>query len=392
LINIITIYANEEPIDAIASFISQNNLSSSYRTSILTDACELLSCSRVQPIIFRQQIDLGLPDLAELIILEDEEPVDAVYQFVVDYDLPDESKDFLMDSILSNEELQHFITREAAIVWEQDIDSVGMLYIYEEEEPVDAIASFLVEEAGLEDYEDRIAAQNQILELACEEVLCSRSRALVWSSPVENEDGVYVGDVEVLEGDEPVDVIHNFVAVNELLLDYREAILEACCEQVSCSRVLPLVYTQNIQNENGASIGQLEVLEGDELIDNVVKFLIDTKPNIDEVALKNHFFQHACNIQGVVCTRNTAKLYERGFDLGQERDLSTPKPPTLKITVMEFEEPVDVIWRWILNHPQLDQSDEVRAKNLRLLYFRNIKKHICEVSERSEASLDEDEN
>lgn len=74
---------------------------------------------------------------------------------------------------------------------------------------------------------------------------------MVWSERVESEDGVEVGEVEVLEGDEPVDAIHKFVVENGLTMEYRDLILQMCCEAIDCERDRPLAYEKTVNDEHG---------------------------------------------------------------------------------------------------------------------------------------------
>ena len=288
-----------------------------------------------------------------------------------------------MDVVRQEPLLTELITRDVAMIWSQEIEDGGVVEVYEGEEPVDVIANFLISEFGLEEFDDRQEYQEQILDIACSEIYCTRSRALVWTESIALEDGMYVGEVEVLEGDEPIDAIHNFATKHGLSVDYREGILQMCCEVLECERVTPQVYSKTINNEHGEIIGDLKVFEGDELVDNVVRFLIDNAMSADIVQMKNYFFDDACGRYGIVCTRNVAVLYERGFNLGLDEEEGEKK-----LVITEVEDPVDKIWSWITNHLSINQSPSNHDQ--RLKYFTNIKKVIC--SDPSDETLSYSDN
>lgn len=43
------IYEGKEPVDAAYEFVSQHNLSLGYRHTILSEACNVVECHRLQP-------------------------------------------------------------------------------------------------------------------------------------------------------------------------------------------------------------------------------------------------------------------------------------------------------------------------------------------------------
>ena len=116
----------------------------------------------------------------------------------------------------------------------------------------------------------------------------------------------------------------------------------------------------------------MQAFEGDELVDNVVRFLIDTQMTADINSMKNYFFEDACGKYGVSCTRNIGVLYERGFNLGLSDQIDSrddddgEEAAASKITITEVDDPVDKIWWWIENHPQIDQSEVSTSQQSRL--------------------------
>ena len=115
------IYENEEPIDIISEFIAAKNLSRDYRHALLSSACEVVVCTRLEAAVFRQFIDLGYAEMVEMLILEGEEPADAVYSFCVEYELGDDGREMLMSIVNNEPSLQPYITRQVALIWEQPV-------------------------------------------------------------------------------------------------------------------------------------------------------------------------------------------------------------------------------------------------------------------------------
>ena len=250
LIATLNIFSDEEPVDAIAQFMHAHTLPVEYLNFLLSSACSEITCTRVEPALFSQDVDIGYDEPVELLILEGEEPIDSVYSFCLTYDLGSEGRDMLWEIVSSSPGLSQYITRDVALIWSREIEGHGTIAIYENEEPVDVIAEHFYSQ-GIESYEDRKFYQDAVLRIACEEVYCRRTRAMVWSERVESEDGVEVGEVEVLEGDEPVDAIHKFVVENGLTMEYRDLILQMCCEAIDCERDRPLAYEKTVNDEHG---------------------------------------------------------------------------------------------------------------------------------------------
>ena len=180
--------------------------------------------------------------------------------------------------------------------------SLGLVEVRRGEEPADAIYDFLAE-VDIEDEDLRGRAHRFLVEHACRTVPCTRLEAVVWSEEIQLEDDTYIGAVSVFAGREPVDDIDRFVKHHGLDPAYRDTILVQCCEDIECTRDKPLIYSKDVSNEHGQPIGTVEILEEDEVVDTVVKFVIDNEVNLDIIALKNYFFQEACGRPGAVCTR-----------------------------------------------------------------------------------------
>ena len=81
-------------------------------------------------------------------------------------------------------------------------------------------------------------------------------------------------EVGILEGEEPADAVYGFCAKHDLPEDFRRQILSTVCQdsKVTCTRQLAQLYTQGVAGSDGKMIGQLRVMEGEEPADVVRSF------------------------------------------------------------------------------------------------------------------------
>ena len=357
-------YSAQEPADVVYDFAKLHELNEDYIDAILIEACEHIECTRTQPIIYALAVNLGGAKSATLEVLQDENPVDAIHNFCQMYGIDDQGKDTLIEEA-SKSPLLSF-SREPVVLWNQEVQlendiSLGKVQIFEGDEPVDAIHNFLVDKDL--DANQMKHVQNVLLAHACEVIFCRRKKALMWSEVVETEEGEFIGEVEVLEGDEPVDAIDAFVKGFNLHVDYRWSILGVCCEVLVCTRDLPAVFSHNVNNEHGELMGTLVILEGEEVVDAVVKFVIDYHANVDMIAFKNYFFEHACGTPSVLCTRNVAVLYDKEVIDEERKSLG-------RLQITEGREPVDQIWTLL--------SDAIEDENMRMNFFFNLRPSVCD--------------
>lgn len=151
--------------------------------------------------------------------------------------------------------------------------------------------------------------------------------------------------LEILEGDEPVDAVDAFV--HSISVDvgnravFRQNILEVICKSIECTRSTPVVFRKLIKDESGKDNGSIEIYEGEEVIDAVVRFIRKSKMSLDEISLKNYMLQEACKSSyRVKCTRNVGIVYSQ--TVNDEDGLPIPN----KLTIYENEEPADKVYRW----------------------------------------------
>lgn len=112
-----------------------------------------------------------------------------------------------------------------------DNGQVGVIEIFDQEEPADAVFKF-GKQHGLEGWQ-----RAKLLENVCESLTCARKEALLWSVPVSINDDVEL--FQVYEGVEPADEVESFMKKHHLPEGYRKIIMEATCSAIECTRVDP---------------------------------------------------------------------------------------------------------------------------------------------------------
>ena len=114
--------------------------------------------------------------------------------------------------------------------------TTATLSVEEGEEPVDALFQFSTK-YGL----DKVQRQN-LQSTICNKIMCTRSKAKVWSTPVFFGRDKYVDEFILFEDEEPIDSIHKFCEEVGLGLGFRRAILAEACNVVDCMREKPCKF------------------------------------------------------------------------------------------------------------------------------------------------------
>lgn len=178
----------------------------------------------------------------------------------------------------------------------------------------------------------------------------AQSRNLLWANNIQSDNGHNLGRLEIYEGQDAVQVADAFVQnitshfggnIIGDPIDFRSNLLDIICESssISCSTKVPLMYRKTVSDEHGNILGAVEIYENEEVIDAVVRFLRQSKANVDEIALKNYMFQQACGLDRVLCTRNVAVVFDQMI---QENDGSSID----RLVIYENEEPADKVYQW----------------------------------------------
>lgn len=393
LIGVFELFDGIEPVDAAHEFVTRYGLSIGYRDAILSEACKVVECERVQPgkkykedgynkriidpktcllsinsqsfyfvyvlcvlintntlnfkVVWRKPIKIN-ESLHDLIILEGQEPADEIYKMFYPLGVPYAGRLQILNEAKRNGVES---SRDVALVFSKTVLNVdgsiaGTVLFYDnEQEPVDVLYKFVTDHS-LNEYWQIV--RDKIMSEVCTNMICRRTIPVVWKQTLSGEDGKILGTVEVLLEQEPVDAIDVFVQVNRLNMGYRDNILRLACEKLSCTRTTPVVFRKEVNIDHEKELGSVEILEGQEVIDAVVQFIQNLEVTIDEIALKNYFFEQACGNPRLKCTRNIAYLFDKTINKEDGTEVG-------QLIIKEHEEPVDVINEWC-NTNGLDEN------------------------------------
>ena len=297
--------------------------------------------------IWRKSIELN-GSLHDVVILEGQEPADVIYYTLNPLGVSRADRLQLLHH--AKRDGVH-ILRDHALIFSKDVKiegekTVGTVQFHDDlEEPVDVLYQFVLDH-NLTSYWNRLS--NIILTEACSRVSCNRLTPIVWSQNLQNDHGKQIGTVVVLLNQEPIDAIDNFLQKNQLSLDYRDDISKLACNTLVCNRILPVVYTKEILLNDRESLGTLEILENQEVVDAVYDFVKKKGGKLDDFALKNYFLQEACKKPRVKCTRSMAIVFNRTINKATGENIG-------ELVIFENKEPADVIYEWCQKH-NLDED------------------------------------
>ena len=352
-IGVIEIFDRDEPADVVHAFITKHSLPEDYRVKIMSNVCAAVECKRLAPVIWTKKVQIDGKWEALIEISANQEPADAIFASLKPYGVTFEGRQQLFREV---KEANIPFSREHALIFSQIITLEGdqsfsqRLDVYDNgQEPVDALYEF-VKMHSIEARFNDLA--NALLPKLCDQVVCKRDKPKVWESSINTEDGKELGVMSIMLGDEPIDAIDQFVMQRNLPnpIGFRNNLSEVVCRTLKCTRFIPVVYRKKINNEHGYPLGEVEILENQEVIDGTFQLLRKTGPISDELALKNYMLQDACKSPRVKCTRNIAVVLNQTF---RREDGSLFNP----LTIYENEEPADKVYQFCQDENSLDYYD-----------------------------------
>ena len=227
------------------------------------------------------------------------------------------------------------------------------LVIRQGDEPVDVIFS------ALRPYGVDFAARRNIFqEVKRAGIPYSREYAQLLSQNIVLEDDDSFSGTFTYEdnGSEPVDVIHNFAKKHSVESHFKglsNALLPKLCELVICLRHRPRIWYNEITSNN-TSLGNLEILEGDEAVDTVDAFVQNLSVDVigDRIVFRRNLLNTIC--KSIVCSREIPVLY-RKYIKGEDGKNNG------SIEVYEDEEVIDAVVRYIRKSNA--SLDEITLKN-----------------------------
>ena len=363
-----------EPIDIISQFCKVNNLNINIRTSIYNAACKnvRLNCTRDIPTIYTNTINVDGVDLGKFVVLEGQEPVDAVFQFYkLKHRLGPSIRRNLLKDICSKKDIT--CTRDRAILYDSgSINLDGKLLrsfiVYEHEQPADV--AYIYSRETTPTLPRNVEAQ--LIARACEtiDINCTRQRALLVERtvPVPGNCSIYQQEDENQKEnenenknknknenqtiDKKVDfatslngTITNITNATELARIATE--MQAAAKALAFATKDDSIWDEPCKSCISAHIEKLFILEGTEPIDQISIF--QTLHNITSTAMRNAILISICNGKEatsgkVVCTRDRPLLFETNIAHGVNNELSS------KLIILENDLPSNILYQFVSKH------------------------------------------
>lgn len=332
---------NVEPIDAIAEFCATYGITNpDARHQLLYNACQdpQVICRRQVPLLFSSKIQgQENEDLGVLRIFESEEPADVIFRFGMEHGLAYDHRRSILASVCTSKRVK--CTRESALIFSRrihDDQKEAELRIFEHEEPVDAIHQFMIQNKF------DLSVRNTLLQSVCQELTCQRTQPVVFYETIQGPEGENLGKLAIFEGQEAADIIYNFGKDRGLDKSLRYVLMDNVCKAdgVTCNRIDPIVFSSMIHGENGEELGVLSVHEDEETVDAIYKFNLGK--NMTETE-RFTLLQRVCQLGKSKCTRGRAVLY-------QTRISDDNGEPLGQLTIQEGEEPADAVYRFGQTH------------------------------------------
>lgn len=271
-----------EPYDAVLTFGLTHDLDRDARLSILEAVCRRphITCTRNTALVYKQSIrGEGGKLLGDLEVFDDQEPVDQIYSFICDKQLPMTAMGQLLAAVCESPSVQ--CRRRDPTVFSERITvsggadgepprSLGVLQILFNEEPVDVVHAF-AQNFGLAK-----TFQRNLLNHVCgsAHVTCKRRAAVVFQAPITVENGSVVGEFRIHEDEELADATFKFARRNNISTELRAALFQTLCgrEDILCTRGQALLRSLPVDMGESQLLGVIEVFEGQEPADVVYQF------------------------------------------------------------------------------------------------------------------------
>lgn len=251
-LGIVKVYEDQELADAVFEFAAAYQLSASIRDDILDRLCSTLPivCSRYAPIAISipiaadNETQLGILD-----IWQDEEAADAIARFGNRLGLSSSVKLQLVHSVC--DAVNVLCTRSIGILYQTHFSfpngSKELVSFYDGQEPADIVYEYaLVRNLTFEQ-------RQELLFQSCNEprhrLNCTRAEAMLFQLPVWESSDTKLADFELLEGQEPIDVVYAFLEKHDLFqtAPLNTSLFEIVCNssRATCERQTPfrLLFT-----------------------------------------------------------------------------------------------------------------------------------------------------
>ncbi|KAE9032567.1 hypothetical protein PR003_g9427 [Phytophthora rubi] len=261
ILGYVNIYEGQEPADVVYQFADEHNLAPGDRDILLESLCnpskpasgeeeedegenEPLDCSRYAPVVFRVPVAAqNGSHLGILEVLANEEPAEAVARFGNKHELSPEEKKNIVAGVCQASGLE--CTRDVGIIYEAVYTLPDgqreRLPFFDGQDSTDVIYEY-----GLMRNLTLRQRQKLLIEV-CNEPRkrpnCTRAEPTLLTIPVWESASTKLGDVQILEGQEPVDVVYAFMEKHDLFqtAPLNTTLLETVCNstRVECNRMKP---------------------------------------------------------------------------------------------------------------------------------------------------------
>ena len=249
------------------------------------------------------------------------EPVDVVYNFCKAHDLPlSKRRDLLAiicQSLPCHRRHPVVYTKEVFVGGPSKREFVGSIRIIEGQEPADVIDNFYKAHARTLLYDDGQRLRD--ISEACKSITCSRLAPVIYSRMIMKE-GNIVGELVILETDEPLDVINSFCSKYDIDLHTRHSMLNHACTQLFCE-TRDVIFPKPMYTAEDIHLAITTPQNNSLILGPTVVFSYELEVYVDEVMHRyvssNHkVFAcfHARNTMGEIVSRN----YEPGVACSQE--------------------------------------------------------------------------
>lgn len=241
--------------------------------------------------------------------------------------------------------------------------TIGTLQVFKGDEVADSVVAFSVRH-GLDTHQIQT-----LTKVACAEVACLRSRALLYETQVELEKTTdELPTLRVWHGQSPEDAIAFYVQAAELPLSSEGILVDALCragESASLPALKPNLCRKvslriPINSDEDGNLGELQVRQGEEPADAVRSFALN---RISSESARRQLVEVACS--RAFCGRKRAIAFTASPVRGPDgRVLVDDENVPFQLTVWDGQEPADAVYQFA------QQTNNIT-------YLRNLTDEVC---------------
>ncbi|RHX97975.1 hypothetical protein DYB36_005925 [Aphanomyces astaci] len=263
---ILTLYAGDELADVLFHFGRQHNLTFPMRSQLFGMLCNRppITCTRGHAVVYARTfaIETRAEPLGPLELHEGDEAADRVFEFADRFNLSSAVRDQILNTVCVDIKAAINVTcsRFAPVVFQVPITKnaseppVGMLQILQvnhfKEVNKDTTGPCLIGPCirygssrnwTFLQRQEWLAELCRIQRAGAPLLNCSRAEARLFYLPVMETADKEIGTLEVLEGQEPIDQVYAFLEKHDLFqtAPVNESLANITCRHVPCSRLRP---------------------------------------------------------------------------------------------------------------------------------------------------------